>query len=342
MNEELLQLFQGFQDDVLAKFQQLKDDQEQLKLKLKNIEEKLGVTDDHEVNTQNKTKDVVDIVDEDTEIQQSINLVEDPTGYVIEAEQFDNIEDKAEDLIEEDEEIHVKTEVKLEELPISSFQGLCFRPIAGFRNSSGRSEISRERVSISEQGIELKICGFESEEEIVKIDIPLKDIDKVEAVLEERSVLFLYVTEDICSAALRSLAMTNIASFSLVDKETKKIRICFEKINDQRKALLREYFRRNAIYFRFLSEGSTRDQIFFKPMKSPLAPKYDSNKPQPLEDFVKTLKTVKFLDRVTYTCKVCDYYNQNKDSVIRHVNKYHIGNSNMSDRDVMSQFIKRK
>ena len=71
---------------------------------------------------------------------------------------------------------------------------------------------------MSEDGIDLKILGFESDEEIVKIEIPLKDIDKVEASFEERTVLFLFVTEDICEAALQSLAMTNIASFSFVDK----------------------------------------------------------------------------------------------------------------------------
>lgn len=113
-----------------------------------------------------------------------------------------------------------------------------------------------------------------------------------------------------------------------------KIRICFEKIGDQCRALLREYFRRNAIYFRTLSCASNKEQIFFKPIKSPMKPKYDSNKPLPLADFVKTFKTVKFQDRVTYTCKVCDYYNPNKDSVIRHVNKYHVGHTNDKDMSV--------
>ena len=91
----------------------------------------------------------------------------------------------------------------------------------------------------------MKICGFESGEEIAKILIPLKDIEKVEASFDEKTVLFLFVERDICEAATQSLAMTNISSFSLVDKDARKIRICFEKITDQRKALLREYFRRN-------------------------------------------------------------------------------------------------
>ena len=204
----------------------------------------------------------------------------------------------------------------------------------------GRLEISKEWVSVNEDEIELKICGFESGEEIAKILIPLKDIEKVEASFDEKTVLFLFVEMDICEAATQSLAMTNISSFSLVDKDARKIRICFEKITDQRKALLREYFRRNAIFFRFMSI-STQDRIFFKPIRKPTQAKYDSNKPLPLDDFVKTVNTIKFLDRVTYTCKVCDYYNENKDIVIRHVNKYHIEvRKSIPDKDVLVQYIK--
>ena len=83
------------------------------------------------------------------------------------------------------------------------------------------------------------------------------------------------------------------------------LRICFEKIqDDEKKSLLRQYFKRRAIYFRYLS--ITQDQIFFKPIKKHVQPKYDSNKPLPLEDFIKTVKTVKFLDRTTFSCKVLD------------------------------------
>ena len=163
----------------------------------------------------------------------------------------------------------------------------------------------------------------------------------VEAVFEGKTILYLHVGLDICEAALQSLAMTNISSFSLVDRETGRIRICFEGLTDQRRALLREYFRRRAIYFKTLGINSAKDRIFFKPIRKEVGPKYDSNKPQPLEDFVKTIKTLKFLDRVTYRCKVCDYYNENKGVVVGHVSRFHIERgTDISNTDIVNKFIK--
>ena len=43
-----------------------------------------------------------------------------------------------------------------------------------------------------------------------------------------RTVVHLFVDVDICDAAAQSLAMTNIASFSLVDAEVGRIRINFQ------------------------------------------------------------------------------------------------------------------
>ena len=41
-------------------------------------------------------------------------------------------------------------------------------------------------------------------------------------------MVHLFVDVDICDAAAQSLAMTNIASFSLVDAEARRIRISFQ------------------------------------------------------------------------------------------------------------------
>ena len=118
------------------------------------------------------------------------------------------------------------------------------------------------------------------------------------------------------------------------------LRICFEKIqDDEKKSLLRQYFKRRAIYFRYLS--ITQDQIFFKPIKKHVQPKYDSNKPLPLEDFIKTVKTVKFLDRTTFSCKVCDYYNENKDIVVKHVTRFHIqSKKTLSEKEIFAKYVK--
>ena len=339
------------QEDLIAKFQDLKNDNEKFRLRLEKIEVKLGITAET-TDEELLTKDLEDVKGEKQSLVQNDfqkeENAEDLPSYddnnVNNESDDDDIND--EDINDEDEDNASepqeggKPEVKLDALPSSVFQGFCFRPLAGWRNSQGKLEISKEWVTVSEEEIELKICGFESEEEIARINIPLKDVEKVEASFEEKTVLFLFVERDICEAATQSLAMTNISSFSLIDKDSKKIRICFEKISDQRKALLREYFRRSAIFFKYIFQMS-QDRIFFKPISKPLPPKYDSNKPLPLEDFVKTVKTIKFLDRVTYTCKVCKFYNEKKDVVIRHVNKYHIEKRNsISDKDILVQFVK--
>ena len=347
------------QEDLIAKFQDLKNDNEKFRLRLEKIEVKLGITAET-TNEELLIKELEDVKGEKQSVVQNDfqkeenaedlpSYDEGPEDNIVNNESNDDdedINDDDEDINDEDEDNASepqeggKPEVKLDALPSSVFQGFCFRPLAGWRNSQGKLEISKEWVTVSEEEIELKICGFESSEEIARINIPLKDVEKVEASFEEKTVLFLFVERDICEAATQSLAMTNISSFSLIDKDSKKIRICFEKISDQRKALLREYFRRSAIFFKYIFQMS-QDRIFFKPISKPLPPKYDSNKPLPLEDFVKTVKTIKFLDRVTYTCKVCKFYNEKKDVVIRHVNKYHIEKRNsISDKDILVKFVK--
>ena len=339
MNEENIQdQLRALQEDLLSKFDELKSDNEKFKLRLQKIEERLCIGDlsspkDEKVEV--VSGEIQDKVPEETnedEIKEEI-----PEELEEELEDEDEEEDE-EQLSEQEDES--KPEAKLEKLPSSTFQGFCFRPLAGWRNSRGKLEISKEWICVNEDEVELKICGFESGEEIARINIPLKDVEKAEASFDEKTILFLFVERDICEAATQSLAMTNISSFSLIDKDAKKIRICFEKITDQRKALLSEYFRRSAIYFRFLSKVS-QDRIFFKPIKKPPPQKYDSNKPLPLDDFVKTVKSLKFLDRVTYTCKVCQFYNEKKDVVIRHVNRFHIEpRKTISDRDILVQYIK--
>ena len=345
MNEEIIQdQLRSLQEDLLAKFDELKSDNQKFKLRLQKIEEKLGLEDlttkiDGEVLEEavGGVKDEVPEEEVREEDEISENIPEDLD------EEFEDDDDEEDELpLSEPEEERKPQPVQLEKLQGSTFQGFCFRPLAGWRNSQGRHEISKEWICVNEDEIELKICGFESGEEIARINIPLKDVEKVEALFDEKTILFLFVERDICEAATQSLAMTNISSFSLIDKDAKKIRICFEKITDQRKALLREYFRRNAIFFRLLSKV-TQDRIFFKPINKPPALKYDSNKPPPLDDFVKTVKSLKFLDRVTYTCKVCQFYNEKKDVVIRHVNRFHITpRETISDRDVLVQYIKCK
>ena len=50
-----------------------------------------------------------------------------------------------------------------------------------------------------------------------------------------RTVVHLFVDVDICDAAAQSLAMTNIASFSLVDADARRIRISFQVLGTNTK-----------------------------------------------------------------------------------------------------------
>ena len=351
-------------EDLLSKFLELKNDNEAIKMRLSKIEAKLGVeaqTDEaggEKLASANKkdgeaeeTKSVIGIEnktmrkDGEYIANEGLDIGEDEENLKNLGENelqemkddFEEDEEEAPDALEGDtEKRHV---VQLEKLAKTTYKGFCFRPLAAWKNSCGKYEISKEHVRIGEDDMELRISGSDSAEEIAKISIPLKDVEKVEAYFDIKTVLYLYVGEDICEAASQSLAMTNIASFSLIDQASNRIRICFEGIGDDRKALLREYFRRNAIYFKILSR-TLHDRIFFKPVQKPAPPKYDSNKPAELDDFVNTIKTFKYLDRITFTCKVCEYYNENKDTVIRHVNEFHIEpKKRMSDRDIVIQYI---
>ena len=353
-------------EDLLEKFSELKTDNEAIKLRLSKIEAKLGVSGESNIEAGEQEDSLNDeVVDSgegpkvstrkekkaDTIVEEGGMQMEKTNDqeYTEEHDKDDEFEGAEPDDNEEEEECIDETQtdtnigkrhvVQLEKLAKTTYKGFCFRPLAAWKNSSGKYEISKEHVRIGEDDLELRIAGCDSGEEIARINIPLKDVEKVEAYFDARTVLYLYVGEDICEAASQSLAMTNIASFSLIDEAAKRIRICFESIGDDRKALLREYFRRNAIYFKILSR-TLHDRIFFKPVQKPVPPKYDSNKPPELDDFVNTIKTFKYLDRITFTCKVCEYYNENKDTVIRHVNEFHIEpRKRMSDRDIVTQYI---
>ena len=367
MSDETLQeQLKLMHEDLLSKFLELKNDNDAIKSRLSKIEAKLGVGKplvDHEgqkegevelvdeVEQEKKTKDKTGEPSEEreeakeTKVKEGLQVKQNITNL----ENFDDeeLQERKDDSEEEDEEIREGLEedvgkrhvVQLEKLAKSTFKGFCFRPLAAWKNSSGKYEISKEHVRIGEDEMELRLSGCDSGEEIAKIIIPLKDVEKVEAYFDTKTVLYLYVGEDICEAASQSLAMTNIASFSLIDEVAKRIRICFEGITDDRKALLREYFRRNAIYFKIICR-TLHDKIFFKPVQKPVPPKYDSNKPAELDDFVNTIKTFRYLDRITYTCKVCEYYNENKDTVIRHVSEFHIEpRRRLSDKEIVSQYI---
>ena len=64
-------------------------------------------------------------------------------------------------------------DVQLEKLAKSKYLGFCFRPLAAWKNSCGKYEISKEHVKIGEDDMELILSGSDSGEEIAKINIPM-------------------------------------------------------------------------------------------------------------------------------------------------------------------------
>ena len=185
--------------------------------------------------------------------------------------------------------------------------------------------------------MDIIIAGSKSQEEIVKITIHLKSVEKVEASFSSRTILHFYVGQQMYQAMSQALAMVGIASFSLVDTNKRRIRICLEQMKDT--TLLTQYFRQNAIFCR-ICDIESEERKFFSPLQKSSSHIYDSYDSYDLSNHVSTIKTFKYLDRDTFACKVCDFYGDKKDTVIRHVNEFHIKpRRRMSDHDTVKNYI---
>ena len=131
--ESVRRQLQNLQTDLLEKFEELKSDNEKFKLRLQRIEEKLGIG----VEIQPETSNVDDIEEEQEKQEKVENEVEVVEGVNIDNEEEDYDDELGDEEEEEDNDDEGKPEVKLEKLPTSTFKGFCFRPLAGWRNSSG-------------------------------------------------------------------------------------------------------------------------------------------------------------------------------------------------------------
>ena len=192
---------------------------------------------------------------------------------------------------------------------------------------------------IGEDDMDLILCGSYSEEEIIKITFTLKEIEKVSAYFSSKTDLHLYVGQELYEAAAQTVAMAGISSFSFIDPEVRRIRVCIEPMEGEKKAKLTEYFQRSAIYFKVCSRP-LQDRIFFTPVQRQAVQKYDSYDSEELDDYVNTIKTFKYLDRDTFACAVCDYYSDKWDSVTRHAHEFHIKpKRRMSDHDIVIDYI---
>lgn len=180
-------LLQRLQADLVLKFEELRVDNQSMKDRLGNIETKLGIeteglrTEEKEEKEESQREEKIETLIQEGE-QPEPDLDDAGESSAADEELDINIngsDEEEEDDVEEDKpEKEPVKEVQLDRIPRSIYKGFCFRPIAGWKNSQGKFEISKEFVEIDEDGIELKISGFESSEEIAKINIPLRDVDK--------------------------------------------------------------------------------------------------------------------------------------------------------------------
>merc|ERR1739848_251149 len=111
--------------------------------------------------------------------------------------------------------------------------------------------------------IEVKILGRDSCEEIAKLSLTIREIEKAEICCEEKTILHLY-GKDIYEATQQTLLFSNLTSYSIIDEnDDNKIRLTFEQLSEENKTLVHEYFRRNAVYFKVLN-NSTQREIYFR------------------------------------------------------------------------------
>ena len=115
--------------------------------------------------------------------------------------------------------------------------------------------------------------------------------------------------------------------------------MCLEHLDNDRQSLLTQYFRQQAVYCRVTNTPS-KERMFFSPLERSCVHTYDSFDPEDLARYVSTINTFKYLDRDTFACKVCHFYADSRETVIRHVNEFHIKpKRRMSDHDLVTDYI---
>ena len=100
-------------------------------------------------------------------------------------------------------------------------------------------------------------------------------------------------------------------------------------------------FRQHGIFCKVLKDISS-DEIFFKKLTS--KDKSDGEviceKPEQLDDMVKSIKTFKYLDKILLSCKICNFLTEGRDKIERHVRIFHIEpRRRMSERDIVINYV---
>ena len=122
----------------------------------------------------------------------------------------------------------------------------CSLPCRSIRIGSYKV-LPKERISVTEKGVQIRVPGIVNPSEVVVISIPMKDILKVLAHFgKSMPLLFLYVTPSACQKARKLLKMTNSQSFYFdvqsQDDTQKRITILPEKLTEENKMILKQHF----------------------------------------------------------------------------------------------------
>ena len=125
-----------------------------------------------------------------------------------------------------------------------------------------------------------------------------------------------------------------------------KLRITFDQVNEEDCALVQEYFRKNAVYFK-VTNLSSLGEMYFKKLNFRNKSKVEETscvdvecREEDLEEMIHCIKTFQYLDKQLYSCKLCEYLSDNNKQMKNHVYNLHIvPKRRMSEQDIVINYI---
>ena len=111
--------------------------------------------------------------------------------------------------------------------------------------------LPKDKITITDKGVQIKVPGIINPNEVVTLNIPMKEVYKVLAHFgKQMQFLFLDISEAACQKARKKLMMTNSLGFYLdirsEDETQKRITILPEKLDQKDKyfckAILEQHF----------------------------------------------------------------------------------------------------
>jgi len=110
--------------------------------------------------------------------------------------------------------------------------------------------LPKEKITITEKGIQIIVPGIMNPNDVITINIFMKDVLKVLGHFgKQMPLLFLYISPAACQKTRKLLKMVNSQGFFLdvqsPDETQKRITILPEKLNEESKVILKQHFATN-------------------------------------------------------------------------------------------------